>query len=388
MAAVRTPATSASARATLVALGVVVAGVLPVHLTGALAPRIQDDLGFGDATLGLVVAVFFGVSAATTAAGGALTDRTGPRRALRGATAVSLVALVVIGSAADDVTILVVGLAVAAIGNAIAQPGANVLVTRGVRPGRQGVALGTKQAAIAVSTGAAGVFAAVFGETWRPAFLLAAGVALTVLVAVPAVGPAARHKAAAGLRGRPGVTEAWVTGAAGAAAVSSIGVFVVRTGEEAGLHPATAALVQATGSVVLVIARIGWGHLADRGRIDPLAHVVRLLAVGTIGYLLLATGTPLGVMAGAAVAFGAGWSWPGLVFLGLVRAAPDRPGAMSGLAQSGMFTGAVVGPLVFGVLAERVAFAAAWGWSATCGLVAAAAAARLSRRLGGTAARR
>ena len=54
-----------------------VAAIAPVHLVGALAPEIQDDLGFGDAEQGIAIGVFFAVSAVCSSPGGALTDRIG-----------------------------------------------------------------------------------------------------------------------------------------------------------------------------------------------------------------------------------------------------------------------------------------------------------------------
>jgi len=65
-------------RVTAVSLATMVAAIAPVHLVGALAPEIQDDLGFGDAEQGLAIGAFFAVSALFSSWGGALTDRIGP----------------------------------------------------------------------------------------------------------------------------------------------------------------------------------------------------------------------------------------------------------------------------------------------------------------------
>lgn len=99
-----------------------------------------------------------------------------------------------------------------------------------------------------------------------------------------------------------------------------------------------------------------------------------LLLGGTVGYLLLSTGTLVGFVAGAALAFGAGWAWPGLLFLALVRQFPSASGRPSGQVQRGMFTGAMVGPFLFGVVADAVSFTVAWWMSAGWGLLAALAA--------------
>ncbi|MBK5222956.1 MAG: MFS transporter [Acidimicrobiia bacterium] len=383
-------------RATVGALVAVVAGVLPIHLTGALAPDLQDELGFGDAELGIGVALAFAFSALLTGAGGAFTDSAGPRRALRIAACFSAAGLVVLASA-PMYGVLVLGLVLSTPGNAIAQPGGNVLIAEGVGPARRGMALGIKQSAIAVSTALSGIASLVLADTlgWRWAYGAAVCVAGVAVLMVPEVRVRARVPGASETSsGGPGVLDASsepaagartstdaaairaaaLTGLAGAAAVASIGTFLVRAAQDAGLATSTGRLVLTGGSVLLIAMRIGWGALADSGRIDANRTVVRLLLAGTVGYLLLSTGTLGGFIVGAALAFGAGWSWPGLLFLVLVRRFPHAAGRPSGQVQRGMFIGAMVGPFLFGVVADSVSFTAAWWMSAGWGLLAAVAA--------------
>ena len=376
-------------RATAASLVTVVAGVLPIHLTGALAPDLQAELGFGDAQLGIAVAVAFGVSALLTAPGGAFTDQAGPRRALRLAAVASAVGLIVLASA-PVYGVLLLGLVLSTPGNAIAQPGANVLIAEGVGLSRRGMALGIKQSAIAVSTALSGIASLVLAGTlgWRWAYVAAIAVAVLGFLLVPEVRRAGSHstdrrpdppdseRVAAD---RTAVRAAALTGLAGAAAVASIGTFLVRAAQDAGLAASTGRLVLTGGSALLILMRIGWGSLADRGRVDPDRAVVRLLLGGTIGYLLLSTGTLAGFVLGAMLAFGAGWSWPGLLFLALVRRFPLAAGRPSGQVQRGMFVGAMLGPFLFGVVADSVSFTVAWWMSAGWGLLAAVAAQRVVR---------
>lgn len=379
-------------RATLAALLTVVAGVHPIHLTGALAPDLQADLGFGDAQLGIAVSGAFALSALLTAWGGTFTDRAGPQRALRVATASSAVGFLVL-ALAPAYLVLVAGILLAAPGNAIAQPGANVLIAEGVRVERRGMALGIKQSAIAVSTAIAGVVSLVLvaAAGWRAAYLFG--------VVLAAAGALSVHDVRAGTDDEPSVVDrraptgvvphgavdgavvraAALTGFAGAAAVASIGTFLVRAAEDAGLAASTGRLVLTGGSILLIGMRILWGSLADRAVVDPEPMVVRLLVGGTVGYLLLSTGTLPGFVAGAALAFGAGWAWPGLLFLTLVRRFPSAAGRPSGQVQRGMFVGAMIGPFLFGVVADAVSFAVAWWMSAGWGLLAAVAARGVAR---------
>jgi predicted MFS family arabinose efflux permease len=375
---------SGGRRATAGALVAVVAGVLPIHLTGALAPDLQEELGFGDAGLGIAVAVAFAVSALLTGPGGSFTDRAGPRRALRLAALFSASGLLVLASA-PAYGILLFGLVLSTPGNAIAQPGANVLIAEGVGGTRRGMALGIKQSAIAVSTALSGIASLVLAQTlgWRWAYGSAIVVALVAMALVPEVrSPTGRRDAADEdepdrvrlSADRTAVRAASLTGLAGAAAVASIGTFLVRAAQDAGLAASTGRLVLTGGSLLLIAMRVGWGALADTGRIDPDRAVVRLLVGGTIGYLLLSTGTLAGFVVGAALAFGAGWSWPGLLFLALVRRFPLAAGRPSGQVQRGMFVGAMIGPFLFGVVADSVSFTVAWWMSAGWGLLAAIAA--------------
>ncbi|MEM8705657.1 MAG: MFS transporter, partial [Actinomycetota bacterium] len=165
-----------------------VAAIAPVHLLGSLAPEIQDELGFGDAAQGFAVAGFFGLSALLTSWGGAFTDRRGSTFALRVAVASSLAGAVVLMTA-PAYNVIVVGLLVAAVGNAIAQPGNNAFISAGVPAQRRGFALGLKQSAIPISTGLAGLALPVIAISagWRFAYLYPIAIAAAALLLIPPV---------------------------------------------------------------------------------------------------------------------------------------------------------------------------------------------------------
>jgi predicted MFS family arabinose efflux permease len=378
------PQDGTGGRATAGALLVVVAGVMPIHLTGALAPELQRDLGFGDAWLGVLIALSFGVSAVAAAPGGAFTDRAGPRIALRVGAAFSAAGALALAGA-PNLALLALALVVAAPGNGISQGGSNVLIAEGVKVERRGVALGVKQSAVSVSTATSGIVSLVVVASlgWRWAYAVVVVVAAVAAVVIPEVrrgrattpvAPAAPASARESRIDAGVVRAAALTGFAGAAAVASIGTFLVRSAEAADLSASTGRLVLTGGSILLIVMRIGWGAVADTGKVDPARIVVILLVGGTLGYLLLSTGTLAGFVVGAALAFGAGWAWPGLLFLALVRRFPTAAGRPSGQVQRGMFLGAMIGPFLFGVVADAVSFTAAWWMSAAWGLVAAAAA--------------
>ena len=58
-----------------------------------------------------------------------------------------------------------------------------------------------------------------------------------------------------------------------------------------------------------------------------------MLALGVLGYFLLATREPLAHIPGVPLVFASGWAWPALYGLAVVRQFPDAPGAATGIAQ-------------------------------------------------------
>ena len=63
------------------------------------------------------------------------------------------------------------------------------------------------------------------------------------------------------------------------------------------------------------------------------------------------------------LAFATGWAWPGLFNLAVVRVNPSAPGAATGITQTGTYLGAVVGPVLFGVVAEHALVPGRRGWA-------------------------
>jgi MFS family permease len=86
-----------------------------------------------------------------------------------------------------------------------------------------------------------------------------------------------------------------------------------------------------------------------------------MLGMGAVGYLGLAVvDQPVLIVVCAALAFGGGWGWAGLMLLAVSQLAPDQPGRAMGIVQVGPMSGAVAGPLIFGFVAEELGFTAAW----------------------------
>ena len=121
------------------------------------------------------------------------------------------------------------------------------------------------------------------------------------------------------------------------------------------------------------MSRVLLGIRADRRRDYGFGAVVALLAGGSLGFALIATGEGALLVAGALVAFSIGWGWPGLFNLAVVDARRAAPGAATGVTQAGIYIGAAGGPALFGLLSSEFGYDAAWATSAALALAAAGA---------------
>ena len=156
--------------------------------------------------------------------------------------------------------------------------------------------------------------------------------------------------------------------------------FLVTYAVESGMREATAGLLLAGVSLMATASRIVLGELADRGRQEPLRPVATMLVASVAGYLLLTVGEPGVIVVAALLAGGLGWAWPGGLNLAVVQRSPDAPAWAVGVMMTGLFVGAVGGPLLTGILAEDDLFTVAWIACAGLALLAAATIAATLRR--------
>ena len=361
----------------------IVASILPVFLLGSLSFRIRADLGYGEAVAGLVLAAFFAASALVSAALGRWVDQVGSRRALGVALVGTAAVQIVIAVAAHDVVVVALMAGAGGVCNATAQLGANVFIARHLPPHRQGIGFAVKQSAMPGASLLAGLAlpAVALPLGWRWAFVLGAVVAVAALVAVHARVPVQRARPATvdgddeqdAATVPPGLVPMAVAAALATAAAITLGGFFVESAVDAGVAAGTAGLVFSAGSVVSIVVRLGVGAFADRRSGDLLGVVAVMLAVGALTSMWFTWRTPAAHLIGVPLAFGAGWAWPGLFNLSVVRAAPHVPGRATGITQTGTYVGGAAGPVVFGWIAESRGFAAAWWLAAGLGLAACAA---------------
>lgn len=368
--------------------------IFPPFLLGAMAVQVREDLEFSEAGIGVAVGAFFLSASGLSAVLGRRAERAGGGPALRVAALWAAVAQLLVAAGARSLAALIALLALAGGANALGQPAANLVIARALPANRQGIGFAVKQSAIPFSTFLGGLAVPTLALTvgWRWAFVVAAVLALTAAILVPAdaagsdqlarPGPPVERVPSSGGAG-PGRVEGRLPlpimavlalGAAlGAAAAGTLGAFLVSAGVDTGLSEGTAGVALSAGSALGIACRLWAGLLADRRTGGHLRSVAAMLAVGAIGYLLFAAGDPGLFLAGLPFAFGAGWAWPGLFNLAVVLANPASPAAATGVTQTGTYLGAVLGPLLFGVVAEHVSFAWSWILAATTSLLAASA---------------
>jgi MFS family permease len=349
--------------------------VLPAFLTGGLVVQIRSELDFGSAALGLAVAVFFASASLASVVMGRMVERNGSHRAMRLSAVVSAASLLGIALFAGSWRGLVAWLVLGGLANAVAQPATHLSLAREVSAGRQGVSFGIKQAAIPTATLLAGLAVPAVAVTlgWRWAFAGGAALALCIALLVPKGKGGTRRvkEARAGdVSLVPLVLLALGIGL-GSAAANPLGAFVVESAVASGIEVGKAGLLLALGSAAGVAVRVVAGHLADKMTSGRLRLVAGMLGVGTVGFVLRASGAIPFLVLGVLLAFAAGWGWPGLFNFAVVKTNPRAPAAATGITQTGASSGAAAGPLVFGFVVEGSSFGTAWLLYGALALVAA-----------------
>ncbi|MXW94245.1 MAG: MFS transporter [Acidimicrobiaceae bacterium] len=374
-------------------LVVTAAANLSPMLVSALAVQIQDDLGIGEAEIGMTVSAFFFVGALTSALSGRMVERIGPAAGLRLSTAVAGAVLVVTGALGRSWPALPVLVGLAGLANSLGQPAANLYVARGISSRRQGLALGIQKSGNPAASLLAGLAIPTVGLTigWSWAFVLGGLLAFGVTLGVPAAGrtpPGAGRGGAATdrppVRPRPdvavrlliAVTCSTCLAAMGSMALSS---FFVLSSVETGVDEAAAGILLMAGSVVGIASRLALGAGADRASLSPLDMLTAMFAAAALAFVGLSTGSEAMLYAAMPFAFATSFAWPGLFHLAMVRQNPSAPGAATGITLTGNLAGAVCGPLLFGLLVEATSYGWAWSFAAITSGAAAALMAVTSR---------
>jgi predicted MFS family arabinose efflux permease len=348
-----------------------VLAALPVFLVGGLAVQIRADLGFSESALGAAVTIGFAAGALAAPFGGRFADRLGPRTSLYAGALLAVVALLGIGMVAETWGVLVLFLVVTGLAVAVTDPGLAILVGRAIRPHRQGLAFGIKEASIPAATLAAGLAVPAIALTvgWRWAFGIGLVPLLVVVFMLPRVVSdsdtssrvaSQATEASPGTPRRKAIILSAIAAALGTAAASGVGVFLTESAVAMGLTQGNAGFLLAAGSGAGIVARISAGVVADRTGGPQFKLISLMLAFGAVTIALGGTGSAALLVVGTIGAFTGGWAWTGIFFLSLIKFSPSAPGAVAGIGTFSLGVGNASGPLLFGLIAQNFSFAAAW----------------------------
>jgi predicted MFS family arabinose efflux permease len=341
-------------------------GVGPLALYGlsATAPMVIEDLGLSRAQFGSLGTVAFLVAAVSSALLGQYVDRHAARSVMIvlyiGAALAFLTA-----AAANSFPLLLVAVAISGCAQSLSNPVTNRLISTWIPPGGRGLLMGVKQAGVQMSQLVAGL------ALPTVALLLGWRVALGVCVVAAAAGlwlafrfPSRDAEQAAGEGGRRPAsglpTSVWwlmayalLTGAGLHASNMYLPLFSY---EELELSATVAGFTAAVVGGVGLVARIGFGHAADRMQ-RPHWALSALAAVAALGAMsLLAsslTGQPSLMWLGAVVFGASGIATNVVVMLALIRVTPLQVvGTASGLVAIGLYSGFAIGPISFGLIVD------------------------------------
>lgn len=351
---------------------------VPTFMLGAFGPSIKEELGFGETAFGAIFTIGFLASAIGLQFAGVVADRRGPSPTLRAGIVVAGAGALAIAVLGRSYLAIVAFFCLIRIGESMVQPATNTLVSRVVPLGLQGRSVGIKQSAIPFSTALAGFAVPLAGDTigWEATFGVVAACALPVMLLVPpnpgVSESAPKPTASASLRRLPHLRLLAVGGCFAAGSVITVSGFFTTAAEEAGYSSGEAGVLLGVGGLLLIVSRLSWGLAADRLAFDRFRVVAIAVGVGSIPYLLFATESRPLLVVGTIVVFGVGWSWPGLMLLGLIELHPEAPGAASAVVQTAILVGALASPLAFGAVVDAYGFDVAWYLPFAFALIASA----------------
>ena len=359
------------------------ASMLPGFLIAGFAVQIRADIGLSLSGLGILIGVFFGSAAVVSPTMGRFAESAGWATGLRVATVLTAISLSGIGWLATSMLSLAFFYVLGGLGSSLAQIASNLAVARCVDIRKQGLVFGLRHASVPAAAMLAGLavptIALSVGWRWgfRGAVLFAAIAAVTIPAREqPYIVNPAKERSAKGPRKtatpfRLLVLLAIAVGL-GTGGGDTLGTFVVSFAVEQGVAEESAGLLLAIGSLCGLASRVIGGWLIDRRQHADLTAIAAMIAIGMGGIILLNNGGMVGLVVGALIAFASAWGWAGLFTFAIVKDNPDAPATASGITQVGKYLGAALGPPIFGTIADRVSFTAAW-WFTTAAMLSAVA---------------
>jgi len=382
-----------------VLVGVMLASTIQLLAMGVLAADLIDELGVSRTQIGLLATANSVVGAMLAPFLGRVTDRLGPRRSAIIILLISAAGLI-FTALAPTYPLLVVAAFVGGAAQGWSNPATNKLIGVHVEIHSQGVFTGIKQSGVQVAAFLAGLTLPTASLTigWRAGLALYGVLCILLAFLTPLVVPAdpPRHSvddrpAGPGLRG-PVTPLVWritiyafMLGVVG----GTIGRFLPLFAHEAlGYSTRTAGFIAALAGLAGIVARIGWGRIADRGYPARRALLIMaVLAAAASAILAISTSTAVWLAWPVAVLIGFGASaWNTVANLAIIRGVDlEDAGRSSGIMLLGFLAGISIGTPVSGLIIDATgSYTTVWLGVAVMALIGASVAAE-SRRPTATA---
>ena len=347
-------------------------------LLAPLFPWIKAEFGLSYAELGLLMTVFFAVSAVVQTASGFVVDRFGARPVLFAGLAF-LGAAALLLSTSSGYAALLFGAAVAGLGNGVFHPADFTLLNKHVSQPRLGHAFSVHGISGNLGWAAAPLFLVAIANlaSWRVALAAASAVAFIVLAVLVVLRHVLDPREVQGAMGRPAAKAAAGVATSGGSVLGFLRLpqvwvcwafFLLTTFSAAGIQSfAPTALTYlygmpftlATASYTIYMLCSAGGMIVGGFAASRTSNHDRLIAVSftVSGLMAVLVGLNLvpallvPVLMGV-IGFGAGTAGPSRDLLVRAAAPAGATGRVYGVVYSGLDIGLACGPLFFGALMD------------------------------------
>jgi MFS family permease len=360
----------------------------------AVGPELREAFGLSLTMLGAALAATILGSGILLLGAGVLVDRYGARRATLAGSAIGAGGLAAAGFAPGPEA-LVGFLFLSGCGSAVVPIAGTRALFASYEADRRGWALGVRQMAVPLG----GTVAAVL----LPVLVAAGGIRLALVASAVLVGLAGLVFAAVAegkkdpsrrtgfalptLWRTPGMQRLLIVAALYIVVLQAVVAYTVPAARAAGFSPLVAGAAFVLVNLVAGVARVVWGHRADRGggrrRVRALVEAGGLAALGAVAFAFaLDAGAAVLLASASFLAFGA-LGWNALVYVTAgERVARELAGQAVALAATVVFVVAALCTPVLGALAEHAGWDAFWLTAGGLAAVGAALAARLPAATG------
>jgi MFS family permease len=358
----------------------------------AIGPQLSDTFGLSLAGLGAVLAMLsLGSGLALLAADVAIV-RFGERIATAAGTALAVLGLSFAAVASGKWT-LALGLFVTGLGGAVVPVSGAVAIFRVYPAGRRAWALGVRQMAVPLGGTVAALTVPPLEHAGGTRLVLAVGAALVAVAggcfAVLSEGGRSPHRSQRSFRRiwrAPGMQRLFLLVLFYMVVLQAVLVYTVPAVTDAGFSALVVGSTYFVINVTAIVSRLAWGRIADGASgTRSVRSLTEIGLVSFVGAVLFAVALHAGpaVLLPAAVLVGFGaLGWNAVLYAAAgERAPPEIAGRSFAVAGTVIFVASALVNPALGALADHVGWDAFWLVTGVVGLLGAALATTLPRRV-------